>query len=139
MEPIKRLNSLIENLFTMEKERKENIVRLRQLYKELEIDNKVDNFEELFTFNAINIAGLSLQRESLLTPQPGRYLQIIGIKKSENRSKNINLRYFGKAEKIDPALRAKAAEFVLRWRLEKGFLGVNNYRELLHELQNKVG
>ncbi len=138
MGTIEKLNRLIDTLFTMERERKENLKRVRELYNILEIGKKVECFEELFTFNAINITGLSLQHENLLEIQPGRYLQIIGIKRSENRSKNINLRYFGKVENIEPRIKEQVAEFVLRWRLEKGYLGVENYRDLIDELQRKM-
>lgn len=138
MQSIDRLKQLVDTLFWLEKERTNNLKRLQELYNVLEIGKKVGHFDELFTFNAINITGLSLQHENLLEIQPKRYLQIIGIKRSQNRSKNINLRYFGKVENIEPHILKQAAEFVLRWRLEKGYLGVENYRELLNELQRKV-
>ena len=138
MEPLERLHSLIDNLFTYERKRKENLKKLRQLFIQLKIGEKVADIEELLTFNALNVTGLSLQKESLLQPQPGKYLQIIGIKKVDNRSKNINLRYFGKVENLENGLLQQVGEFVLRWRLEKGFMHLESYKELLDGIEREV-
>ncbi len=137
MEKIEYLKQLIDQVLTQSTTRAKNLQRLRELYEDLGISQKVPAFEELFTFNAINLAGLSLQKETLLHPQPKRYVQIIGIKKVENRSKNVNIRYFGKSENLEEEVIRNIAEFVLRWRLEKGYIAVDNYQELLGELESK--
>ncbi len=137
MDWIQRLHEAIDRYLSLERLRKENLLILHNLYKKLQIDQKVPNYEEIFHFNAINVTGISLQKDQLLQVQLGKYLQIIGIKKIDNRSKNISLRYFGKIEKIDPQTIEEVGEFVLRWRLEKSFLGVENYKELLSELLKK--
>ena len=137
MEKIEYLKQLIDQILIQSTIRAKNLQRLRELYEDLGISQKVPTFEELFTFNAINLAGLSLQKETLLLPQPKRYVQIIGIKKVENRSKNVNIRYFGKSENLEKEVIRNIAEFVLRWRLEKGYIAVDNYQELLGELESK--
>jgi len=137
MEKIKLLHKVIDRYISFERLRKENLAKLHDLYKSLQLEQKIKNFDELFTFNAINVTGISLQKGQLLKPQPEKYLQIIGIKKIDNRSKNINLRYFGKIEKIELQTIEDVGEFILRWRLEKSFLGVENYKEILGELLEK--
>ncbi|NPA65051.1 MAG: hypothetical protein GXO16_08775 [Epsilonproteobacteria bacterium] len=139
MEALKRLSQLVEECLSLEIVRKRNIERVKELFERLGIDEKVERFGELFEFNAINVTGLSLQPGTLLQIQKGRYLQIIGIKKVEGRSKNINLRYFGKVEKCDPKTIEEVGEFIIRWRLEKSFLGVDHYKGVLDEFGQKVG
>lgn len=134
MESVKKVEKLLRAIQTTDILRKENRKRLKELYKELNIKEKVGEFEEIFTFLAINLTGISLQQEQLGLIQPKRYIQIIGIKKEENRSKNISLGYFGKAENIDERKKHNIVEFVLRWRLEKSFMNADHYRELLRIL-----
>ncbi len=131
MENIKKVEELLNSIQTTDTLRKRNRKRLHELYEELQIREKVGEFKEIFTFLAINLTGISLQKEHLGTIQPKRYIQIIGIKKEENRSKNINLGYFGKAESINEEKKQKIVEFVLRWRLEKSFMSVDHYKDLL--------
>jgi len=135
MDPLKRLGELVERCISYERLRRENLKRLRLLYKLLKIDEKVPDFDELFAFGAINVAGLWLQKERFLEPQKNRYLQIIGIKKEDGRSKNVSLRYFGKAEAQPSQTLRAVGEFVLRWRLEKSFLHLDSYRELIEKLE----
>ncbi|BCD68120.1 hypothetical protein [Nitratiruptor sp. YY09-18] len=131
-EKLRRLESLLQEFVSLEKLRKENIAKLQELFKELEIDQKVA-WEDLFGFQAMNLMGISLQKEQLAQPQPNRYAQIIAIK----NGKNSSLRYFGRAENLDPSLIKKIVEFVLRWRLEKSFFHVENYRDLVDALNQK--
>jgi hypothetical protein len=134
---LKQLAYMIERYVSYERVRKENKKRLEELYKELNIDEKVEEFEDLFkSFIAINVTGISLQKENFLEPQAGRYLQIIGIKKEDGKTKNINLRYFGKAQKQSTPLIAAVGEFVLRWRVEKGFLHLDGYIDLVERLKH---
>ncbi|BAF70068.1 hypothetical protein [Nitratiruptor sp. SB155-2] len=129
---IEKLHKLVENFVSYEKLRRENSRKLRSLFQELQIDQKVDNLDTLLSFSAINVTGFSLQEDSFLAIHPKRYIQIIGIA----NGKNVNLRYFGRSEQVDEHLREKIAEFVLRWRLEKNFLGVDRYRNLLKRVES---
>ncbi len=127
---LKKLDSLLEKYISWERRRKENMQKLRKLYFDLKIDKKVPRFEELFEFNAINLMGITLQKGEVGIIQPKKYVQIIGIK----NSKNMSLAYFGRAENLDEKKRDKIAKFVLMWRYEKGFRGLQHYEELLKEL-----
>jgi len=73
--------------------------------------------------------------ESLGEITEGKYAQIIGIKyvdqEGKRRAKNINLRYFGRVEQLEKETRDLIVEFVLRWRLEKSYRGVDHYRDLV--------
>ncbi|BCD60327.1 MULTISPECIES: hypothetical protein [unclassified Nitratiruptor] len=129
---IERLHKLVENFVSYEKLRRENSRKLRSLFQELQIDQKVNNLDTLLSFSAINVTGFSLQEDSFLAIHPKRYIQIIGIASG----KNVNLRYFGRSEQVDEHLREKIAEFVLRWRLEKSFLGVDRYKNLLKRVES---
>ncbi len=139
MDPLKRLGELVDRCISYERLRKENRKRLRLLYELLQIDEKVPDFEELFEFSAINVAGLWLQKERFLEPQKDRYLQVIAIKKEDGRSKNVSLRYFGKASAQPRHTLRAVGEFVLRWRLEKSFLHLDGYRELIERLEKLDG
>ncbi|BCD62243.1 hypothetical protein NitYY0826_C1119 [Nitratiruptor sp. YY08-26] len=131
MERIKRVEELLSSLKTTDSIRIKNKKRVCELFEELGLHEKVVDCDELFSFVAINLMGISLQKETLGEVQPKRYVQIIGIKKSEKGTKNINLRYFGRAEFIEEILKDKIVEFVLRWRLEKSFMSVDHYKDLL--------
>ncbi len=135
MDKIERLSRLIDSIFSYEILRKENLKNLKYLYKALKIHEKVESFEELFEFTAINLSGVSLQKESFLQLQPKKYVQIIGIKKEGTKSKNINLRYFGKAEGVERNLLYDIVEFVIRWRLEKNYINLDGYISLLQEIE----
>ncbi len=127
---LQKLNALVEQLATTEQKRKQNLDRLKELYGALQIDQKVEDFSKLFEFKAINVTGLTLQKEQLCQTQPNRYAQIIGIREG----KNINLRYFGRAENLPKNILHDICEFVLRWRLEKNYMNVEHYKELLNGL-----
>ncbi|SMC09659.1 hypothetical protein [Nitratiruptor tergarcus] len=131
MESIKRVEELLSSLKTTNSIRIKNKKRVCELFEELGLNEKVVDCDELFSFVAINLMGISLQRETLGEVQPKRYAQIIGIKKSDKGTRNINLRYFGRAEFIEEILKDKIVEFVLRWRLEKSFRSVDHYKDLL--------
>ncbi|WP_428739939.1 hypothetical protein [Sulfurimonas sp.] len=114
--------------------RKENLSKLKALYKEIGVDAKVDVFEELFEFKAINLSGASLQSENLGEIKEGRYLQILAIaydKEAAIKSKNISLGYFGRAENVDVEFKNKVVEFIIRYRFEKSFMTLEHYYEML--------
>lgn len=114
--------------------RNENKERLQELYKDLSIDKKVQKFEDLFLFKAINLSGASLQSEDLGAIKEGRYMQILAIaydKEAKVKSKNISLGYFGRAENVDQHLKGKIVEFVIRYRFEKSFMTLEHYHGML--------
>ncbi len=131
-EKLSKIDSLLNNLVSYKKLRQYNKVQLQKLFYRLQIDQKLDSFEALFSFTALNVTGFSLQQENFLEIYPNRYIQIIAIQKS----KNINLRYFGRSEQIDEGLKRDIAEFILRWRLEKSFLNVDYYKNLVQRVEN---
>ena len=137
MEKIKRVEELLSSLNTTDVIRKRNYKRVYELYKELKINEKVGEFNKIFSFLAINLTGISLQKDNLGAIFPKRYVQIIAIIKVDGKMKNISLRYFGKAEKLEESTKQKIMEFVLRWRLEKSFMNVDEYINLLNILLSK--
>ena len=141
LERLKALADKAEALATYEVERKKNLKRLQTLFDRLQLAEKVARFDEIFDFKAINLSGISLTAESLGKITEGKYAQIIAItyieEEGKRRAKNINLRYFGRVENLDPALKNDIVEFILRWRLEKSFRGVDHYRNLLKTLGNR--
>ena len=87
---------------------------LKDLFKELAIDKKVEKFEDLFDFKAVNLSGVSLSDENLGEIKKGRYLQILAIsydKNASQKSKNISLAYFGRVEHVESSLKNKVVEF----------------------------
>ncbi|WP_187648482.1 hypothetical protein [Nitrosophilus labii] len=129
---IERLKRLTEKIVSYEILRKSNIEKLKKLYMELEIKEKVEDFEKLFDFKAMNLSGVSLSENELGKIKEGKYIQIIAIyKNDENKMKNINLKYFGRAEKVDKKFLDKIVEFVIRWRLEKSFKNMEHYKNLI--------
>lgn len=138
LERLKALADKAGALATYEVERKKNIKRLRTLFDTLQLSEKVARFDEIFDFKAINLSGISLTAENLGKISEGKYAQIIAItyieEEGKRRAKNINLRYFGRVENLDPLLKNNIVEFILRWRLEKSFRGVDHYRNLLKTL-----
>lgn len=132
-----RLKNLTAQISSYELERKSNLKELEELYTKLGIDTKVERFEELFTFKAINLSGLSLADEDIGAIREGKYAQIIGIiydKNGKVKNKNISLAYFGRAEKLSPSLKKEIISFVLGWRFEKSFRTLEHY----HNLKNVV-
>ncbi len=136
-----RLKALADELTSYEVERKRNIKRLKELFDTLELEKKCGEFSAIFEFKAINLSGISLTKESLGSVSEGKYAQIIGIKYVEKdgkrRAQNINLRYFGRVENLDVELKDMIIEFVLGWRLEKSYRGVDHYRELMKKFESK--
>lgn len=133
LDRLKKLSDKI-SISNYELSRKENLTKLKELYKEIGIDKKVENFEELFAFKAINLSGASLQRESLGEIKPGRYLQVLAItydKTAAVKSKNISLGYFGRVENVDTEFKNKVVEFIIRYRFEKSFITLEHYHEML--------
>ena len=101
---------------------------------------EVDNFEDIFMFKAINLSGVSLQKENLGTLKEGKYLQILAIsydKEAVQKSKNISLAYFGRAENVDVELKNSVVEFVIRYRFEKSFITLEHYNDMLGEFGKK--
>lgn len=132
---IEKLKKLTDKLVSFEVIRKNNLSKLKELYKKIKIDEKIEDFENIFDFKAMNLSGVSLNEQDFGKIQNGKYIQIIAIKKIDNRLKNINLRYFGRAEKIEESLKDDIVEFIIRWRLEKSFLQVEHYKNLLKRAQ----
>jgi hypothetical protein len=132
-EKVLELNRLIDRVFSYEMLRKDNLKKLKQLYKELEIIEKIENFNKLFEFKALNISGIFLTKEKLFDIQEKKYLQVIGIKNVNGKMKNINIKYYGRVEKVDKKTIEKIGEFVIRWRLEKAFLNLIAYKEIVIE------
>lgn len=129
-----RLKNLTSKISGYEVARKENLKLLEELYKTLQIADKVENFEYLFEFKAINLSGVSLKSEDLGAIKDGKYLQILAIlydKSADVKSKNLSLAYFGRVESVDEELRKKIVEFVLRWRYEKSFITLEHYHKML--------
>ncbi len=129
-----RLKNLTNKISSYERARKENLVLLQNLYNELNINQKVEEFSELFNFKAINLSGASLLSQSVGEIKKGKYLQILAIgydKDAVVKSKNISLGYFGKAENVDEELKNKIVEFIIRFRFEKSFMTLEHYYGML--------
>ncbi len=126
-----RLKELTSKISSYELTRKENEKRLMALFMELQLDKKVGEFSKLFTYKAINLSAVSLQKENFLQIQEGKYLQLLAITKVDGRSKNISLAYFGRVENVEEALLMKVVEFVIRYRFEKSFMNLEHYHQLL--------
>lgn len=122
-----------------EKIRLENIERVKVLYDELKIFEKSPDFDMIFIYKAMNLSGIGLKEEDFGVIRAGKYVQVIAITyepdaSGKKKAKNISLGYFGKGETIDPDLKNKIIEFVLRWRYEKAFQNVEHYKVLLSKL-----
>ena len=137
-----RLKNLTNKISSYELARKENISKLEDLYKEIGIDQKVEIFEKLFDFKAINLSGVSLLEESLGEIKEGKYLQILAIAYDKNaavKSKNISLAYFGRVENVDVELKNRVVEFVIRYRFEKSFINLEHYHQMLGSISKNNG
>lgn len=129
-----RLKNLTNKISSYERARKDNISALKVLYKDIAIDKKVENFNDIFDFKAINLSGASLLQENLGEVKKGKYLQILAIsydKEARVKSKNISLGYFGKAELVDVEFKDKIIEFIIRYRFEKSFMTLEHYNGML--------
>lgn len=134
-----RLKNLTNKISSYERARKDNIELLKNLYSEIGIDKKIDEFSELFNFKAINLSGASLLSESLGEIKEGKYLQILAIgydKDAIVKSKNISLGYFGKVENVDVNLKNKIVEFIIRFRFEKSFITLEHYHGMLESFKD---
>lgn len=133
-----RLKNLTNKISGYETARKENLKILELLFKDLAIDKKVETFEELFEFKAINLSGASLLSENLGEVKEGKYLQILAIsydKEALVKSKNISLGYFGRAQSVDVDLKNKIVEFIIRFRFEKSFITLEHYYGILENFK----
>lgn len=129
-----RLKNLTNKISSYERVRKDNISALKVLYKEISIDKKIENFDDIFDFKAINLSGASLLEENLGEIKKGKYLQVLAIsydKEARVKSKNISLGYFGKAELVEVELKDKIVEFIIRYRFEKSFMTLEHYNGML--------
>jgi len=134
---LERLKNLTNKISSYELARKNNLERLKELYSEIGIDEKVQSMEALFEFKAINLSGVSLQEENLGEIKEGKYLQILAIAYDKNatvKSKNISLAYFGRVESVERELKDKIVEFVIRYRFEKSFINLEHYHGMLEQL-----
>jgi len=135
----KNLASAIEISEKSDPVRLENLIRMLELYKKLEIAKKAPDLEKIFMYKAMNISGVGLKEEDFGEIREGKYVQIIAItyepdKNGKKKAKNISLGYFGKAETLELKFKNEIIEFVLRWRYEKAFQNLKHYRVLLSRL-----
>lgn len=129
-----RLKNLTSKMSSYERVRKDNKLILEELFYEINIDKKVDNFNDIFEFKALNLSGASLQQENLGEVKEGKYLQILAItydKDAVIKSKNISLGYFGKVQNVNPVFKDKIVEFIIRYRFEKSFMTLEHYNSML--------
>jgi hypothetical protein len=134
-----RLKNLTAQISSYELERKSNLKLLEELYIKLGINAKVECFEELFAFKAINLSGLSLSEDDLGAIKEGKYAQIIAIiydKEAKVKNKNISLAYYGRAEKLSPLQKKDIIAFVLGWRFEKSFRTLEHYHNLMATIKS---
>ena len=134
-----RLKNLTNKISSYETARKDNLKILESLYKDIKIDEKVEEFNQLFNFKAINLSGASLLPETLGEIKEGKYLQILAIgydKEAIVKSKNTSLGYFGKVENVDVELKNKIVEFIIRFRFEKSFMTLEHYHSMLEPFKS---
>lgn len=139
MSSFERLKALTEQITTHEVSRKQNLKRLKELFSILDIGKKHSEFETVFEYKAMNLSGISLEKETLLQPKEKRYAQIIAITYVDDRgikrAKNKNLCYFGRAENLDIEKRRQIVEYIFRWRYEKSFHNVEYYSDMINALK----
>lgn len=131
---LERLKKLTSKISSYETSRKENLIALKRLFSETGIDKKVEFFEDLFLFKAINLSGASLLSESLGEIKEGKYLQVLAItydKTALVKSKNQSLAYYGRVESVDKEFKDKVVEFIIRYRFEKSFMTLEHYHTML--------
>ncbi len=135
-----RLKHLTNKISSYEMARKNNFKILENLYSEIGVDKKVQNFSELFDFKAINLSGASLLSENLGEIKEGKYLQILAILYDKNavvKSKNISLAYYGRSENVEVGLKDKVVEFIIRYRFEKSFMTLEHYNNMMETFKDK--
>ncbi len=136
-----RLKNLTNKISSYELARKQNLKELKILYSEIGIDKKIQEFEDIFLFKAINLSGASLLDESLGEIKEGKYLQILAIsydKTAKVKSKNSSLAYFGRVENVDTDLKDRVVEFIIRYRFEKSFMTLEHYYDMLEGFGKEV-
>ncbi|MGA9045788.1 hypothetical protein [Sulfuricurvum sp.] len=136
-----RLKNLTAQISSYELERKSNLKAVEDLYAKLGIDSKVEHFEDLFEYKAVNLSGLSLSDEDLGAIKEGKYAQIIAIiydKNAKVKNKNVSLGYYGRVEKLSPEQKKEIIAFVLGWRFEKSFRTLEHYHNLMASLKSSV-
>jgi len=136
-----RLKNLTNKISSYELARKNNLKILENLYKDIGIDKKVDTFDDIFSFKAINLSGASLLNESLGEIKEGKYLQVLAIsydKTAAVKSKNISLAYYGRVENVDSDFKDKVVEFIIRYRFEKSFMTLEHYHSMLGSFRKSV-
>ncbi|MDF1879286.1 hypothetical protein JHD46_06495 [Sulfurimonas sp. SAG-AH-194-C20] len=129
-----RLKNLTNKISSYELTRKKNMTHLQELFVKIGINKKIDIFEEIFLFKAINLSGASLLEESLGEIKEGKYLQILAIsydKEAKIKSKNTSLAYFGRVENVDTDFKNSVVEFIIRYRFEKSFMTLEHYNSML--------
>lgn len=134
-----RLKNLTAQISSYELERKSNLKEVEELYSKLGINAKVERFEDLFEYKAINLSGLSLADEDLGSIKEGKYAQIIAIiydKNAKVKNKNISLGYYGRAERLSSEQKKEIITFVLGWRFEKSFRTLEHYHNLMVSLKS---
>ena len=113
---------------------------MKKLFLEIGIDKKVEKFEDIFEFKAINLSGASLLSESLGVIKEGKYLQVLAISYDKDavvKSQNISLAYFGRVESVDTILKDKIVEFIIRYRFEKSFMTLEHYHTMLEPFRKE--
>lgn len=133
-----KLKNLTNKISGYERARKSNMEILENLFFELNINKKVEDFNELFNYKAINLSGASLLGENLGEIKKGKYLQILAIsydREATIKSRNTSLGYFGKAESVDNLLKNKIVEFIIRFRFEKSFMTLEHYNTMLENFK----
>lgn len=134
-----RLKHLTNKITSYEKVRRENMLELKVLFEDIGVSTKVDEFEDIFEFKAINLSGASLLMDNLGEIKKGKYLQMLAIsydKDASVKSKNISLGYYGKSENVDIELKDKIVEFIIRYRFEKSFMTLEHYNGMLNFFKN---
>ncbi len=121
-------------------ERAQNMELLRRLFLELKINEKCPDFDNIFLYKAMNLAGIGLKDDDFGELRVGKYIQIIAISYDaidgdKKKAKNVSLGYYGKGEMLDIQKKYKIIEFILRWRYEKGLQSLDNYIHLLGKLK----
>lgn len=143
MTNIEKINALLkqleEKLDNGTSLREVNLKRTNELFKILELNKKHNNFDTIFHYKAMNLAGIGLKNEDFGEIREGKYVQIIAIASEINTNgekvaKNLSLGYYGKAEKLAEKDKRNIIEFVLRWRHEKTFQHSDYYQQLLEKL-----
>lgn len=117
-----------------------NMEFLRRLFLELKINEKCPEFDDIFLYKAMNLAGIGLKDDDFGELRVGKYIQIIAISydaigEEKKKAKNVSLGYYGKGEMLDTQKKYKIIEFILRWRYEKGLQSLDNYIHLLGKLK----